>query len=155
MVEPTESESLIEMTRFVDALVDIRKDIQEIEDGNIAYGNSVLAHAPHPQEVATMDVWDRSYSREKAVFPLPFVRYTGFASLTLGTALTTPSLALTPNPHPKMPRLLLSNSKHWPETGRIDNVYGDRHLFCSCPPVEDDSPVQAEPTPTKFDKDSI
>jgi len=74
MIEPTESESKEELDRLVDALIDIRNDIKEIEDGKIDSEESVLKNAPHTMEVTMKENWDKKYSREKAVFPLPFVR---------------------------------------------------------------------------------
>jgi len=74
MMEPTESESKAELDRFIQAMIDIHKDIMEIADGKVATEESVLRHAPHTAEVLVKDTWDRSYSREKAAFPLPWVR---------------------------------------------------------------------------------
>ncbi|PRT55833.1 Glycine dehydrogenase (decarboxylating), mitochondrial [Wickerhamiella sorbophila] len=71
MVEPTESESLVELDRFCDAMIAIREEIKEIEDGKVAYTDSVLAHAPHNQEDLLLGEWNRVYSREKAAFPVP------------------------------------------------------------------------------------
>lgn len=103
MIEPTESEPLSEMSRYIDALLDIRKDIAAIESGAVKFEDSVLANAPHPSSAVLGENWDYKYSRERAAFPLPFVK----------------------------------KNKFWPQTARIDNVYGDRNLFCSCPPVEE------------------
>ncbi|KAF4779059.1 glycine dehydrogenase [Colletotrichum scovillei] len=107
MIEPTESESKEELDRFVDALISIREEIREIEEGKQPREGNVLRMAPHPQ----MDVilgdgegkWDRPYSREKAAYPLPH----------------------------------LKEKKFWPSVARVDDTYGDTHLFCTCPPVED------------------
>jgi glycine dehydrogenase len=74
MVEPTESESKDELDRFCDALMAIHKEIQEIADGTADKKDNVLKNAPHTSAVATSDAWDHSYSREKAVFPLPYLR---------------------------------------------------------------------------------
>jgi len=73
MMEPTESESKAELDRFIQAMIDIHKDIMEIADGNVKAEESVLRHAPHTAEVLVSDSWDRSYTREKAAFPLPWV----------------------------------------------------------------------------------
>jgi len=70
MVEPTESESLMELDRFCDAMLSIRKEIDEL--GGDA-GNSVMKNAPHTLEMLTADVWDFPYSREKAAYPLPYL----------------------------------------------------------------------------------
>jgi len=103
MVEPTESETLVEIDRFVDAMIAIREEIRKIERGEWPQDNNPLKHAPHTATAVTAQQWDRPYSRETGVFPLPG----------------------------------LKQSKYWTPIGRIDNVYGDRNLFCSCIPVSD------------------
>jgi glycine dehydrogenase len=102
MIEPTESESKEELDRFCEALISIRKEIEEIERGTVDREKNVLKNAPHTAEMVIADKWDWPYSREKAAFPLPWVRA----------------------------------RKFWPAVGRIDNAYGDRNLFCACPPIE-------------------
>jgi len=102
MVEPTESEPKEELDRFCDAMIAIRKEIQDVIDGKADPADNVLKHAPHTMYEASKDTWSHPYTREQAVFPLPFVRA----------------------------------NKFWPSVGRIDNPYGDRHLTCSCPPME-------------------
>ena len=87
MVEPTESESLDELQRFVDAMAKIRKEIAELPQ--------ILKNAPHT-ESSVCGHWDHSYTREEACFP-------------------------------NQPK-----KKFWPAVNRIDNVYGDRNLVCSC-----------------------
>ena len=74
MIEPTESEPKAEMDRFVDALIEIRNEIREVEEGKADKENNVLKHAPHTAAVITADVWDRPYSRQRAAFPLAFVK---------------------------------------------------------------------------------
>jgi glycine dehydrogenase len=74
MIEPTESEPKAEMDRFVDALIEIRNEIKEVEEGKADKENNVLKHAPHTASVITADTWTRPYSRQKAAFPLPFVK---------------------------------------------------------------------------------
>jgi glycine dehydrogenase len=103
MVEPTESESKDELDRFCEAMLQIRKEIDEIATGDADPQNNVLHNAPHTVEVATANEWTYPYSREKAVYPLPYLRE-GF--------------------------------KFWASVGRIDGAYGDRHLVCTCPPME-------------------
>ena len=103
MVEPTESESLAELDRFIEAMIAIRAEIRRIESGEWPKDNNPLKHAPHTAAALLGADWDRPYPRELGAFPL--------ASL--------------------------KQSKYWPPIGRIDNVYGDRHLFCSCVPVSD------------------
>ena len=101
MVEPTESEPLDELDRFCDAMIKIRQEIAAIAEGRADVADNVLRNAPHTaMEIA--GEWPHPYSRDEAVFPLPFVRA----------------------------------HKYWPPVSRIDNARGDRHLVCSCPPVE-------------------
>ncbi|MEY2792340.1 MAG: hypothetical protein RJA76_332 [Bacteroidota bacterium] len=78
MIEPTESENLEELDRFIDALLSIREEIKEIESGTADKINNVLKNAPHTQSVVISSEWTRPYSREKAVFPLEFVRANKF-----------------------------------------------------------------------------
>jgi glycine dehydrogenase len=103
MIEPTESESKSELDRFCEALILIRAEIQDIVDGRQPRTNNLLKNAPHTAAIVTATEWNRSYSREQAAFPAPWVRH----------------------------------SKFWPSVSRIDEAYGDRHLVCSCPPIED------------------
>ena len=74
MIEPTESESKAELDRFCDAMISIRQEIRDIEAGKLDKENNPLKRAPHTIAVATMDVWDRPYTRQQAVFPLPWVK---------------------------------------------------------------------------------
>lgn len=78
MVEPTESESLQELDRFCDALINIRKEIEEIETGKADPELNVLKQAPHTQTVAMADEWDYAYTRSKAIYPLDFVKENKF-----------------------------------------------------------------------------
>ncbi|MFN2223813.1 MAG: aminomethyl-transferring glycine dehydrogenase [Candidatus Promineifilaceae bacterium] len=103
MIEPTESESLEELDRFCNALIAIRQEIQDVEDGRIDAHNNPLLNAPHPATVVVADDWDRPYSRMQAAYPASWVR----------------------------------EHKFWPAVARIDNVYGDRNLFCVCVPMEE------------------
>ena len=102
MIEPTESESKAEMDRFCEAMILIRQEIAEIEQGKMDRQNNPLKNAPHTAEQIVRDSWNRPYSRERAVYPVAWVR----------------------------------ENKFWPAVGRIDNVYGERNLVCSCPPLE-------------------
>lgn len=111
MIEPTESEDILEMNRFIDAMIAIRSEIQEIIDGKIAVEESALRHAPHTIGAIASSNWERSYPRERGAFP---------ATLT----------GLIPG------ELIGAKGKYWPTTGRIDGAYGDRNLVCSCPPIE-------------------
>jgi glycine dehydrogenase len=74
MIEPTESETKGELDRFCDALIEIRNEIREVEEGKADKENNVLKHAPHTAAVITADEWTRPYSRQKAAYPLPFVK---------------------------------------------------------------------------------
>lgn len=78
MIEPTESENKDELDRFCDALLSIRAEIREIEEGKADKANNVLKHAPHTQSAVLLGEWDRPYSREKAVFPLAYVKANKF-----------------------------------------------------------------------------
>lgn len=78
MIEPTESESREELDRFVEALISIRNEIREIENGLADKENNVLKHAPHTGEVVINDDWNRPYSRNKAAFPLSWIRQSKF-----------------------------------------------------------------------------
>ncbi|MBB5207096.1 aminomethyl-transferring glycine dehydrogenase [Chiayiivirga flava] len=102
MVEPTESESLHELDRFIDAMIQVRDEIRAIEDGRLDREDNPLKHAPHTAAMASGSEWTRGYPRELAVFPLASLR----------------------------------QQKYWPPVARIDNIYGDKNVFCSCVPVE-------------------
>lgn len=73
MMEPTESESKAELDRFIEAMIDIYRDIMEVAEGKISAGESVLKNAPHTAEILLEEEWNRAYSRKKAAFPLPWV----------------------------------------------------------------------------------
>ncbi len=74
MIEPTESESKDELDRFCDALLQIRKEIDEIARGEYPADSNVLVNAPHPVELVSANDWTLPYSREKAAYPLPYLR---------------------------------------------------------------------------------
>ncbi|KAA0076587.1 aminomethyl-transferring glycine dehydrogenase [Tardiphaga sp. P9-11] len=103
MIEPTESESKLELDRFCEAMISIRKEITDIESGRWNVEASPLRHAPHTVHDIAEDDWKRAYTRAEGCFPA-------------GTSRT---------------------DKYWCPVGRVDNVYGDRNLVCSCPPMED------------------
>ena len=107
MIEPTESEDLNEMERFISAMVSIRAEIADIEAGEITIEESPLRFAPHTISDLMRNEWDRKYSREVGAFP------SGDNS-DLG-----------------------ARGKYWPTVGRIDGVYGDRNLVCSCLPISE------------------
>lgn len=74
MIEPTESEDKAELDRFCDALLEIRKEIDEVASGDQDQHSNVLTNAPHTARVVTSDVWTYGYSREKAAYPLPYLK---------------------------------------------------------------------------------
>jgi glycine dehydrogenase len=78
MIEPTESESKAELDRFCEAMIQIRQEIAQIENGQMDKKNNVLKRAPHTAADLTDDAWDRPYSRDSAAFPLPYVRQAKF-----------------------------------------------------------------------------
>jgi glycine dehydrogenase len=119
MVEPTESEPLAELDRFVAAMIAIRDEIRAVEEGRADRTDNPLKHAPHTAAAVTANDWRHAYSREEAAFPVASLRA----------------------------------AKYWPPVARVDNVYGDRHLFCSCVPIaayaeEGGAPVAAEAAAT-------
>jgi glycine dehydrogenase len=78
MVEPTESESKAELDRFCDAMIAIRQEIREIEEGKVDRVSNLLKNAPHTAEILLGDTWEFAYSRERAAYPLPFVKENKF-----------------------------------------------------------------------------
>lgn len=78
MIEPTESESKAELDRFCDAMISIRNEIREVEEGIADRNDNVLKNAPHTSRVLLSENWNRAYSREKAAFPLPYLRFNKF-----------------------------------------------------------------------------
>jgi glycine dehydrogenase len=78
MVEPTESESLEELDRFVEAMISIRKEIGEIESGAADRSANVLVNSPHTSHEVTSDKWEHPYTREQAAYPLPWIRQAKF-----------------------------------------------------------------------------
>ena len=78
MIEPTESESKAELDRFIEAMISIRKEIEDVENGIISAADSPLKHAPHTQEDIVIGNWDRKYSKEQAVFPSAAMRSSKF-----------------------------------------------------------------------------
>ena len=78
MIEPTESETKEEIDRFCDALIEIRNEVREVEEGKADKENNVLKNAPHTAAVITANDWTKPYSRQKAAYPLAFVREAKF-----------------------------------------------------------------------------
>jgi glycine dehydrogenase len=112
MIEPTESEDLAEIDRFIAAMISIHDEIQQILDGVISVDDSALRHAPHTVETVISMEWNRMYSRESGA--LPEKRDGLIAGELIGL-----------------------KGKYWPSVGRIDGAYGDRNLVCSCIPVSE------------------
>ena len=101
MVEPTESETLFEIDRFIDAMIAIRQEIRQIESGAWPRDDNPLKNAPHTAHSLLSENWDHPYPRALAAYPVASLR----------------------------------SNKYWASVGRVDNVYGDRNLFCSCIPM--------------------
>jgi len=78
MIEPTESEDKAELDRFCDALLNIRKEVSQIENGTLDRKDNVLKNAPHTQQKVCSDNWPHVYSREAAAFPLFYVSQNKF-----------------------------------------------------------------------------
>jgi len=78
MIEPTESETMIELDRFCDVMITIREEIKEVESGVVDATDNVLKNAPHTHRMVVNDSWDKPYSREKAAFPLPHLKENKF-----------------------------------------------------------------------------
>jgi len=106
MIEPTESEDITEIDRFIAALRSIAKEIRAVESGEISLENSPLRNAPHTVEALVSDSWDRPYSRQEAALPL-------------GSEIG-----------------IQRRGKYWPTVGRVDGAHGDRNLVCACEPIE-------------------
>jgi glycine dehydrogenase len=103
MIEPTESESKAELDRFCDAMLSIREEIAEIERGAAPREGNLLKRAPHTAAALLAAEWAHPYPRERAAYPLPYLR----------------------------------GGKFWPPVGRLNNVLGDRKLYCTCPDVSE------------------
>lgn len=101
MVEPTESETLEEIDRFIDAMIAIREEIRRVERGEWPQDDNPLKHAPHTAAALLKGEWPHAYPRDVGAAVLDERRH----------------------------------AKYWPPVGRVDNVYGDRNLFCSCVPM--------------------
>ena len=104
MIEPTESESLVELERFCRAMLGIYEEYKQIKDGDVPLDNSLLSNAPHTMQFLMNDELDIPYSRQSASQPDAELDY---------------------------------SVKYWPPVGRIDNVYGDKNLVCSCPSMSE------------------
>tara|TARA_R110000850_G_scaffold85453_13_gene183745 strand:- start:514 stop:1446 length:933 start_codon:yes stop_codon:yes gene_type:complete len=98
MIEPTESESKVELDRFCDAMIQIHREIEAIASGQSDAEDNPLKGAPHPADSLLIGDWNHSYTQEEAAYPLDWVK----------------------------------RAKFWPPVSRIDNVFGDRNLVCTC-----------------------
>jgi glycine dehydrogenase len=103
MIEPTESEPMEELERFITAMKTIRAEIRAVENGTADREDNPLKHAPHTAQVLTANEWTHAYPREQAAYPVASLR----------------------------------RIKYWTPVGRVDNVYGDRNLFCACVPMNE------------------
>ncbi len=103
MIEPTETEPLEELNRFISAMVSIYHEIEEIREGSLSVDDNPIRNAPHTIQEVGSDHWQHTYSREKAAFPVDYLKL----------------------------------NKFWAPVGRIDEAYGDRHIFCACPTPEE------------------
>jgi glycine dehydrogenase len=112
MIEPTESEDIAEIDRFIAAMTAIHGEITEIMEGKISVEESALRHAPHTIESVLSANWERSYSREAGGTP------SARNGLVSG-------------------EIIGMQGKYWPTVGRIDGAHGDRNLICSCPPISE------------------
>ncbi|MGL5405275.1 MAG: aminomethyl-transferring glycine dehydrogenase [Propionibacteriaceae bacterium] len=109
MVEPTESESLYEIDRFIDAMLKIRAEIDKVASGEWDLADNPLVNAPHTQQRVMAEEWTHPYTRAEAGFP---------------GGLHTGQIAAT------------GTVKYWPSVARVDEVYGDRNFICTCPPMD-------------------
>ena len=114
MVEPTESENKHELDRFCDAMIAIRKEIDMVIDGRYPADDNPLVNAPHTQAMIIDDEWSHPYTRRVAAFPDQVAETLRGGLLDAG-----------------------EHGKYWPGCARVNAAHGDRHLICSCPPVED------------------
>lgn len=103
MIEPTESESKIELDRFCDAMIAIKGEVDQVATGELQLDDNPLVGAPHTAAMVSSDDWRRAYTRSQAAYPLTSVR----------------------------------ENKYWPPVARLDHVFGDRNLVCSCPSIAD------------------
>jgi glycine dehydrogenase len=103
MIEPTESEPLAELDRFCEAMIAIRQEIAQVENGTWPQDNNPLKNAPHTAASLLAADWKHPYTREQAAYPVAGLR----------------------------------KQKYWVPVGRVDNVWGDRNLSCSCVPVSE------------------
>ena len=102
MIEPTESESLHELDRFIEAMISIKQEIEQVTNQHWPKDDNPLVNAPHTAQILINDQWSSPYSRETAAYPVASLR----------------------------------DNKYWVPVGRLDNVFGDKNLICTCAPIE-------------------
>lgn len=112
MIEPTESEDMREIERFIEAMISIRAEIEAVIQGEISVDDSPLRHAPHTSISVSSTEWERSYSREIGGYPKALQGYI-------------------------KGEIIGSKMKYWPPVSRIDGAHGDRNLICACTPVSE------------------
>ena len=112
MVEPTESEDLAELERFIQAMIAIRREADAVAAGEWPADENPLVNAPHTAESVIVGEWEHPYSREIAAYPA-----------TLAGSTVDGGFGAT------------RADKYWPPVRRVDQAYGDRNLVCACPPV--------------------
>ena len=112
MIEPTESEDIREIERFIDAMISIRAEIDAIIRGEISVEDSPLRHAPDTGLSVSSTTWERTYTREEGGYPKALGGYIDG-------------------------EIIGARMKYWPPVSRIDGAHGDRNLICACTPVSD------------------
>jgi glycine dehydrogenase len=112
MIEPTESEDIREIHRFIDAMISIRAEIQDVMDAKLSIEDSPLRHAPHTALSVVNSGWDRAYTREQGGYPI------ALDGMVPGESIG-------------------SRMKYWPPVSRIDGAHGDRNLVCACTPMDE------------------
>ncbi len=103
MIEPTESETKVELDKFCNSMISIKKEIMHVVSGKSDANDNPLKNAPHTAQHVTSDDWNHKYSRQEAAYPAEY----------------------------------LKTNKFWAPIARVDNVYGDKKLFCSCPAMDE------------------
>jgi glycine dehydrogenase len=119
MIEPTESEDLGEIERFIDAMIAIREETRQVQAGVWPAEDNPLCNAPHTASSVTSSEWSHPYSREIAAYPAEMRRRAG-GDHSRESLAAAPAVA----------------SKYWAPVRRVDQAFGDRNLVCACPPIE-------------------
>jgi glycine dehydrogenase len=111
MVEPTESEDLAEIDRFIEAMIGIKREADAVAAGEWPADDNPLVNAPHTADSLISGEWEHPYSREVAAYP-----FRGVISDTVSGLISR-----------------VDQLKYWPPVRRVDGAYGDRNLACACP----------------------